>query len=280
MARTIKQIYEEIITEKETKTSLSGLLPGSETYQGLLDDLTSGSKVAVWRLWAYTIAVAHYVHETLFDLFIIEANAIAAAAPAGTPAWYQKKMFEFQFGDLLVYLNNQYVYNPVNPANQIVKRCAIEERPDGIVLIKVAKEVSGVITPLTTPEKDGLTSYAKKIKFAGTRIAIVSIDPDVITLSYDIYFDPQIPLIDIQAATETAMANFLASLPFNAAFNITDFTDVLQGIPGILDPVYLSSSNMPDGGTDTSFAVEVIPAAGWFVYNDTAENMFNWIAQI
>lgn len=279
MARTIKQIYEEIIAYKETKISLDGLLPNPETYQTLIDNLTSNSKVAIWRLWAYIIAVAHYTHEVLFDLFIIEANAIAAAAPAGTPAWYQKKMFEFQFGDLLVYLNNLYVYDPIVPANQIVKRCAIEERPDGVVLVKVAKEVSGVPTKLTTPEKDALTSYAQKIKFAGTRLAIVSIDPDTVDLTYNVYYDPQIPLLDIQTATDAAMELFLANLPFNAAFNITDFTDVLQGIAGVNDPVYVSSSNMPDGGSDTPFTIQVIPAAGWFVYADTSANMFTWIAQ-
>ncbi len=59
MARKILEIYDEIIEEKELQPSLTGLLPLGETSDNLLDDLTSGSKVAVWRLWAYLTAVAN-----------------------------------------------------------------------------------------------------------------------------------------------------------------------------------------------------------------------------
>ncbi len=118
--------------EKELQPSLTGLLPLGETSDNLLDDLTSGSKVAVWRLWAYLTSVAIYIHELLWDNFKVVIEEIAAAAPAGTPRWYQKKMFEFQSGDSLVYVDNQYVYDPIDETKRIVTRCAIEERPDGV----------------------------------------------------------------------------------------------------------------------------------------------------
>lgn len=281
MARTITEIYDEIIAEKESNTSLAGLTPDPETSAQLLSELTSASKVAVWRLWAYIIAVAIHVHELLFDLFIQEIDAIAAAAPAGTPRWYKKKIEEFQFGDNLQLINNQYVYDPIDVSNQIIKRSAIEERADGVVIIKVVKDDGNDgLEELNATELAALTSYAQKIKFAGARLAIVSIPADTVNVSYDIYYDPIIPLVDLQSEMQIVVDAFLNNLDFNAAFNITRFTDILQPVNGVIDPVFQTANNTPSGGSLVSFDIEVIPAAGWFVYSDTIENMFNFIPTV
>ena len=68
MARTISEIYDEIIAEKELSTTLNaGLLPVGTTYDDLISELSAKSKVAVWRLWAYIVAVQSWVNEKLFD---------------------------------------------------------------------------------------------------------------------------------------------------------------------------------------------------------------------
>ncbi len=279
MARTIAQIYDEIIQEKESQASLSGLTPDPETSLGLLAALSSGSKVAVWRLWAYITAVAIWAHEQVFEMFVAEAEAIAAAAPAGTARWYQKKVFEFQYGDTLQYVNNQYVYDPVTPANQIVKRCAVQDRGDGVVVIKVAKEVSGSPAPLSGPEKTSLEGYIAKIKFAGTRVATVSLSADVIGLVYTIYYDPIVPLATLQASLQAAMTAFAANLEFNGEFRLTRFTDALQAVTGVIDPVFASATATPDGGSTSAFTVSYQPAAGYVEFADTVANMFTFTPQ-
>jgi hypothetical protein len=103
MARPIAEIYDGIIESKENRTELEGLLPDNETSTQLLEDLNSDSKVAIWRLWAWITASVMHIHETLWDLFKVEVEAIVAAAPAGTPAWYHKKVLEYQHEDELVY---------------------------------------------------------------------------------------------------------------------------------------------------------------------------------
>lgn len=280
MARTILEIYDAIIAEKETGTQLEDLTPDPETSTQLLNDLNSGSKVAIWRLWAFITAVAIYAHEVIFDIFKEEVQAIADAAAPGTPGWYRQKMLEFQYGDTLTYQNYQYVYDPVDESAQIITRCAVQERSDGAVLIKVAKDSGGSPAPLSAPEKSAAESYAAKIKFAGTRLAVTSLDPDEIEIDYTIYYDPLVPLATLQSNLQAAADAFLEDLPFNAEFRITKFTDALQAVDGVIDPVFQSATGTADGGSPETITVRYLPAAGYCVFADTLENMFTFVAQI
>lgn len=280
MARTIAEIYDSIVAEKQAQTSLAGLLPVGESASGLLAALTSGSKVAVWRLWAHVIAVAMHTEEVLWDLFKVEIEAIAAAAPTGTVRWYRAQMFIFQFGDELVYIEEKYRYAVLDAEKQIVKYCAIEERPDGVVVVKTAKEAGSAPTVLNAAELAALDSYSQKIKFAGTRLAVLSLNADSINADYEIFYDPIIPLTEVQSATQVAVDNYLADTDFNGAFNVNDFTDVLQTITGIIDPVFDSATATTADSTVTNFGIEYVPAAGYFEYADTVQNMFTWTPQV
>jgi hypothetical protein len=277
--RTIEEIYNEIIAEKESQTALEGLLPGDEDYSGLLEDITSSSKVAIWRLWAFLTAVTVWVHEQVYDVFKSEVQAIADSAPPGTPGWYQKKILEFQYGDALVYDQFQYGYAVIDESKKIITRCAVEERSDGAVLIKVAK---GDVTPepLDFTEKSAVESYAAKIKFAGTRLAVASLAADVLDLEYDIYYDPLITLATIQDDLQAALDGFKLSVPFNGEVRITRITDVLQDVTGVVDPVFKAASGTPDGGSLVPVAIRYFPASGYFEYADTVNVMFNFIPQL
>lgn len=277
MARSVEEIYDSIIQEKEAKTTLDGLLPDNETSDQLMNDLSSGSKVAIWRLWAWVIAYAHYLHEVLFDEFIKTVDQKAKEAPAGTPRWYRNEMLKYQHGDNLVYKDNRYVYDPVDESKRIIDLCAVQERPDGVVAIKLAKDNSGTAEPLTTAERDAAEGYANKIKFAGTRMVVISADADQLTIVYDLYYDPIIPLQDVQDGCQAAADDFLDNLPFNGAFNITQFTDALQTVEGVTDPIFQSAEALTFAGNTITFDLEFIAAAGYFEFSDTLEVMFNWI---
>lgn len=280
MARTIQEIYDSIITEKENQTELTGLLPSSDNYTNLLNDLTSTSKVAIWRLWAYMMSVAVRVHELVFDLFKEEVEAIAAAAPPGTPAWYQKMMLLFQFGYNLEYANYQYDYATEDDSAKIIKYCAVSERTDGVVIVKIAKEVNYEPAALTTTERAAAESYAAKIKFAGTRLAVSSANADVFAPVYDIYYDPIIPLTTVQSNIQIAIDDFRKALEFDGRIRITSFTDAMQQVDGVIDVVFQSATITPEGGSAIDVPIITTPAAGYFDFSDTVENMFNYIAEI
>lgn len=281
MARSIQYIYDTIIEEKENRTSLDDLSPQNDNATQLLADLTSDSKVAIWRLWAYITAVIIHTHEVLWDLFKADVERIVAAAPAGTPGWYHKKVLEYQHGDALVYVDNQYRYDPIDESHRIVAKCAIEERRDGVVIVKVAKESGGSLGPLSVPEKDGLLSYVNKIKFAGTRTSVFTSDPDIITIVYNLYYDPIVPLLELLPALDAALSSYTTEIPFNGAVNVNQLTDVLQRVRGVKDPVF-QHGKLTTGiaGVDIDFDVEIKPPAGYIIFADSASVMFNFIQKL
>ncbi len=280
MSRTIAEIYDSLIAEKEAQGALDGLLPAPETFNNLLDAVTSDSKVGIWRMWAALVSVGHWTHEQEFEIFIAEAEAIAAAAPAGTPRWYQEQFYLFQYGDALEYIGSKYQYAVVDPTKRIIKRCAIEERSDGVVVAKLAAlDGSGNPIPLTAPELAAANSFGKKVKFAGTRLAALSLNADSVDIAFEIFYDPIIPLATVQAAVQAVMDAYIASLDFNAKFSVTKLTDAIQTVQGVNDLQFGSATATPAGGSAIPFTLSYIPASGYFEYADTATNMFTWTAQ-
>lgn len=242
MARTVQDIYNSIIQEKQTLSSLNGLTPNPETYTNLLDNLSTSSKVGLWRLTAYIVAVALYTQEVLWDTFKVQLEEIAAQAEAGTIRWYQERCLDFQFGDALVYINGQYQYPEIDETKQIVKRAAVVERPDGFVVIKTAKlDTNNNPIPLDPAELTALTAYMQEIKFAGTFLSVNSFAADKLKLSYEIYYNSEIPLADLEVNVFDAVNQFIANLPFNGAFNINKMTDALQSVIGVVDPKFVSA---------------------------------------
>jgi len=65
MARTIEIIYNAIIAEKQAQSELNALQPAIDDAQTLLADLTSASKVAAWRLQAWTNSLSNWIHQQL-----------------------------------------------------------------------------------------------------------------------------------------------------------------------------------------------------------------------
>ena len=189
---------------------------------------------------------------------------------------FREYLHAFQFGYSLEYVDLQYRYSTIDTDAQIITRCAVVERSDGALIIKVAKGTDSP-EPLTTAERQAAESYAQKIKFAGTRLAVSSLSPDVIVPVYDIYYDPIVPQADVVTAMQAAVDSFFQTLPFNGEYRLTRFTDVLQGVEGVVDAVEQSTTVTPDGGSAISVEVRYVPAAGYFELQDPVVDLFNFI---
>lgn len=277
MARSIQEIYDALITEKETLANLSGLQPDPDEFQTFLQDLTTTSKVGIWRLFLYVVAFGHWIIETLFDRHVAEVIALKFILITGTPRWYQQKALEFQYGDALVWNGSQYVYDPITPANQIVKRSAVVVS-GGITRVKVAKLAVDGITPipLTAPENVSFTAYIQTLAFAGVNLIVISTDADDITIFATIYYDPLVltptgeSIIDAGVfPAEVAINAYISNLDFNGVFNKTALVDALQLADGVVDPVlgtitarYGANPFLPVGDNYTSFAGHMTVEAG------------------
>lgn len=243
MARALTDIYDALALEKNSQQQLAGLAPDIDSSQQLLGDLDTPSKVARWRLMLWVVATCIWVHEELWDIFRAEVDAIVASAHIGTPKWYVAQALKFQFGYALVDVAGVFQYPAVVPAAQIVQRAAIVEA-GGLVILKVAKVVSGVVTPLDNTEEDAFAAYIDDIRLAGTMINILTDVPDLLHVVYDVYYDPLVMMPNgaLIAAVgtfpvEDAITAFIASLPFNGTLALTSMTDAVQAAAGVVDPV-------------------------------------------
>ncbi len=245
MARSITEIYDSMIAEKQNMATLQQLQPHIDNHQTLLNDLTSQSKVAVWRLFYFTIAVAIWSVEKLFDLHKEEVQELIQSAIPGTKEWYRQQALLFQYGDNLIWQDNKFKYPENHPDKQVVKHAAVVEQ-NGIVIIKTATENNtGERIPLDTLQFSAFQSYMKKIKFAGTKINFINDLPDKLQIYYRVYYDPLVmqpdgSLIDNPNTkpVEEAILNYIKNLPFNGRLNITALTDVIQKAEGVIDPVF------------------------------------------
>lgn len=268
MARSIEEIYDQMITEKETKATLSGLLPvgSGNTYQDLLNDITSLSKVGNWRLWIYIHAFGTFVLETLFDQFKADVEILKSQSIYGTEDWWIDRMFDFQFGDPLVIIDVDGVstlgYDPVNTANQIIKAAAISSAA-GVSTIKVAKEVTGELVALDTGEITAVLSYKDKIQPAGVKVSVISLNSDLIKTFADIYFNAVYDQAEIMTNVEAAINDYYKNIEFGGIVNVNKLIDAVQAVEGINDMQITDLQAKAAGGTYQVIDREYLTSAGY-----------------
>jgi hypothetical protein len=237
MARTIKEIQDEIIAVKNSNANLV--------------NLTSPSQTAMWLAWTYVVAVAFWTLEKLFDAHVALVREILATDKSHTLRWYQNKALLFQYGSALpdgkdVY-DNTLLTEAQIVAQKIIKQAAAVE-DNGIVTVKAAKEAAGELVPLGVAEYNAWFSYMQELKDAGVNLQAISFAGDKLKLTLDIEYDPQVlnaagARVDGADATpvKNAINTYLRNLPFNGIFRIDKLVDALQAVEGVVIPTVLQA---------------------------------------
>ena len=281
MRRTLDQIYQALIAEKNNQPLLTNLQPSIDDEQTLLSDLNSPSRVAEWRLWLFIVAVAIWTHEGIIELFKTEIETIVDRAAPGTPAWIQDKVLKFQFDagvDQIAQLIDFIVqYAVVDATMRIITRCSVKTYPNRIVKIKVAKEDTPV--PLVTAEINALASYVSLFLPAGVKANIVSTNADELYLSAEVYYSGQYSAV-IQANVIAALNEYLADFSrvnFDGVLYVSGIEDAIQAVPGVRD-VKINTVKGRDNGTTLANGIAVqrfyTTVAGYIVQETTSGNTF------
>ena len=247
MSRSIQTIFDEIILEKETFSSLDGLEPKPDSSQTFLQDLSTASKVGIWRLLFWVIAVAIFVHESLFDTFKADVEKRALEIIPATTRFYVIEAKKFQLGDELIFTDGQFKFEDTTSAaaiaKQIVKQASARDI-ERVVTLKIAKDDgSGGLEKLTTIEKTAFVGYLDQVKIAGTKTIVISDDPDLLKVAYTIQFDPLVMKSDgtlIEDGTspvQVAIDAYIEGLPFDSIFRVQDLTDAIQLARGVVNAV-------------------------------------------
>ena len=270
MARTIQEIQTLILQAKAQEPALN--------------ELNSTSKVAIWRLWVYIIAVAIWSLEKLFDQHRADIDKRLAELKPHTARWYRSKALAFQYGfDLLPdsdKFNNQGHTEKAIEASKIVKYSAvIESKNEGRLIVKIASEQGNTLQPITDAQKQAFEAYLQEIKDAGVRLSVVNYQPDVLHLQMKIIYDPLVldsngqSILHATKPVETAIKDYLKRLPFNGELVLAHLIDALQQAEGVKIPhlVLAQSKNITSGGGYGAFeTIEIskIPTAGYFTIDN------------
>ena len=197
MSRSLNTIQDSILNTVDSSTELDALEVLTENEQSTLAELTSSSKVAVWRLFVWVIAFTIWVHEQLWDVFRADVERRIAETRVHNRAWYRGKALAFRFGQDLIPETDQYDDTGLEPsvieASKIIKHAAVNKiviSGYGALKIKTAKDEGDNRVPLTTPELTAFNAYMNEIADAGTTILTASQPADNLKVDLIVYYDP------------------------------------------------------------------------------------------
>jgi hypothetical protein len=286
MARTIAEIQNMMVESVQNDETLSV-------------NLTSTSKTAIWRLYIYTVAVAIWILEKLFDTHKSDVENIILNKTPHWPSWYCIKALAFQYGHTLVTDSDKYAVE--DDTTKIVSFAAAVETNDGYLKLKVAKVSgttlqkltgawpnSGVSAPMGdtsggSGEQLAFYNYMQRVKDAGVKIRFVSQDPDFLRLVIDAYFDPMVldnegKRLDGTNNTplQDAINKYIESLPFNGEYSNMALTDAMQAVDGVKIPQILSAEAYWGAYEWETISAKYNPEAGWLqVYSGYIT--INWL---
>lgn len=200
MARSTEEIYQAMVDEKETLSSLDALEPNPETVQDFKDALNSTSKVSIWRLLFWVVAYMQHIQETLWDTKEKELETIQANTPPHTKLWWDNICYAFQYGDATVVDSAGRVgYETVDEDKQIISRANVKTGTTTAdsaaqVLIHVAKLDTDGITnvALETAERTAFSSYINDVKPLGVKTTINYDSVGTVSFFIDVYYDASI----------------------------------------------------------------------------------------
>jgi hypothetical protein len=234
MAKSTTDYYNDLITAKEATVAL--------------DVLTSTSEVAIWRslLWVQAFCLSRF--EELIEWYEGTIQDKSNQVYFATGAWWQQKMFEFQFGDQLSRSSidgTQYIqYAVITPANRIITRCSVKTKPRGGLLIKLAT-LDG---KLSEEQLNAVASYVKNFQPEGIFIELFTREADLLQLSMDLIYDPILTKAIVKANVEKAIFQYIESIDFTGEFDLRQMENYIQAVAGVKSFVTKNAKGRPEGG--------------------------------
>ena len=240
MARSINEIYKEIVAEKDKRLELS--------------EYKSDSKVSVINGIAWFVSAAIYSFETIMDTFIIDINDIIKDRINGTPSYYVNAALKYQHGDKLKIKDDGlgFGYEKTDETKRSITQASYQESSnpqslDTKLILKVATGTNGKLSPLTEDQLTQVTAYINQIKFAGTYIEVVSRKGDIIIPRLTVFYDGSVMEEAMRSALDDALNKFIMETKFNSAIYVSSIVSCLMAVEHVTD-VYMDVNAVPQQG--------------------------------
>lgn len=263
MSRTIKDIYNEAVTERNKRLELT--------------EFASDSKMSIMNGILWVVASVIYSFETLLDVFAVDISKTIDTRINGTPNYYAKALLQYQQGDELMVREDglAFGYAQVDESKRIITQVSYVESTDdrnidSKLILKVATGTKGNLEAIPAEELVPINAYIGKLKFAGTRVEVISTKGDVLVPRLTVFYDGAIPESEMYDAIESRIKEYVMNINFDAAVYVSQLTDAIRRADHVTD-VYIDEKATPEQGVfiachDTDGKIQPLQRIGRMTY--------------
>ena len=276
MSRTIKEIYNEAVQERNRRLELT--------------EFASDSKLSVMNGILWTVAAVIYSFETLLDVFAVDISEAINNRINGTPDYYANALLQYQQGDELTVREDglAFGYAQVDETKRIITQVSYVESTDDSnldskLVLKIATGTKGHLEAIPAEELVPITKahlccgstcepadYIGKLKFAGTRIEVISTKGDVLVPRLTVFYDGAVPEAEMYDSIETRIRDYIMGIDFDAAVYVSRLTDAIRRAEHVTD-VYIDETAIPEQGVfiachDTDGQIQPLQRVGRMTY--------------
>lgn len=240
MSRTIREIYNEAVSERTKRMELS--------------EYASDSKLSILNGITWIVAAMIYTFEAILDVFAIDISETLNERINGTPKYYANALLRFQHGDRLIVRDDglAFGYATEDPSKRIITQVSYSESTsdqnlDNKLILKVATGAKGNLSEIGAEDLAMITAYINQIKFAGTRIEVLSRKGDVLIPRVSVYYDGAVLESEMYDAIETALNEYVMNIDFDAGIYVSKVWESIRKVEHVTD-VHIDTSVVPEQG--------------------------------
>lgn len=240
MSRTIKEIYNEAIAERNRRLELT--------------EFASDSKMSVMNGILWVVAAVIYSFESLLDVFAVDISEAINGRINGTPAYYANALLQYQQGDELTVREDglAFGYANIDETKRIVTQVSYMESTDdrnldSKLILKVATGAKGSLSAIPPKELAPINAYINKLKFAGTRVEVISTKGDVLIPRLTVFHDGAVPESEVYDSIEEQLNAYMMDIDFDAAVYVSRLTDAIRRAKHVTD-VHIDGHAVPEQG--------------------------------
>lgn len=240
MSRTIKQIYDETVKERNKRLELS--------------EFDSDSKLSILNGVTWTFAAVVFSFESLLDIFALDISNVINNRINGTPTYYINALLQYQKGDELTVREDglAFGYANIDETKRIITQASYMEishdsKLDNRLILKLATGEKGKLHSLPVEELVLIQAYINKIKFAGTSIEITSQEGDVLIPRLSVYHDGAVMEKELYDGIEGLLNDYMVNVKFDSAVYVSDIVAAIRRVEHVTD-VYIDTDATPEQG--------------------------------
>ena len=239
MSRTLKEIYDEAVRERNKRMELN--------------EFSSDSKLSILNGITWTVAAVIHSFETLLDVFAYDISETINRRINGTPDYYARALLQYQKGDELTVREDglAFGYASVDESKRIITQVSYDESSDDVnldskLVLKVATGDKGNLSAVDEEELVQIRAYLAKIKFAGTRVEVTSLPGDLLVPRLSVFWDGAISEAEVFDNIEEKLKEYMMNIEFNAIVYVSKVMEAIRSAEHVTD-VWIDEEATPAG---------------------------------